>query len=139
MSRVDRRLLAWIVSVAIGGVGGAIAVWAVRRSVFSGGGNFGAVTVPDLAALPFVIGNLVLSVVARRRGVSTGSFILWMIGILVVVTMAVSLTPPSVIQRVNTVVFLVTFGLLALGGSLPAQLLILAILTFALIDSSRHR
>ncbi|HET9833147.1 MAG TPA: hypothetical protein VFP91_15605 [Vicinamibacterales bacterium] len=45
-------------SVGIGGVGGAIAVWAVRRSVFfSGGGNFGAFTVPDLEALPLVIGN----------------------------------------------------------------------------------
>ncbi|HET9833146.1 MAG TPA: hypothetical protein VFP91_15600 [Vicinamibacterales bacterium] len=39
----------------------------------------------------------------------------------------------------NSVVFLVMFGLLAIGGSLPVQLLILAILTFALIGSSRYR
>ena len=142
MSRVDRRLLAWIVSVAIVGVGGAIAIWAVRRSFFfSGevGGGFGAVSVPDLSALPLVIGNLVLSFVARRRGAPTGSVILCMIGILVVATLAVSLTPPSVVQRVNSVVLLVMFGLLAIGGSLPVQLLILAILTFALIGGSRHR
>jgi hypothetical protein len=56
-------------------------------------------------------------------------------GILVVVTMAVSLTPPSVAQCVNGVVFFVVLGLLALGGSLPVQLPILAILTFALIAS----
>jgi len=140
MSRVDRRLLAWIVSAAIVGVGGAIAVWAVRRSLFFSGGlgsDFSYFTIPDLEALPLVIGNLVLSLVARRRGRSTGSFVLWIVGILLVGTLAVSLTPPSVVQRMNSVVFLVMFGLVAIGQSLPVQLLILAILTFALIGSSR--
>ena len=139
MSRVDRRLLAWIVSVAIGAGGVAVAIWAVRRSVFlsMGMGGFGGLTVPDLEALPLVIGNLVLSVVARRRGRSIGSFMIWAMGILVVVTLAVSLTPPSVVQRTNSVVVLVVIGLLGVGGSLPVQLVILAMLTFVLIGRSR--
>jgi len=147
MSLVDRRLLAWIVSVSVGCLGAAIAVRAIWPGVSdvlssSGGGGFAAasVTFPSLVSLPVVVGNLVLSVIARRRGgraASIGSICLWTVGILVIASLAGSLTPPAVAQSMSGVLFLVLFLLLALGTSLPTQLLILAVLTFVLIGSPR--
>ena len=144
MIRVDRRLLAWIVSLGVGCLGATIAVWLYRPFVFSssGSGGLGAVSFgfPSLSAWPLVIGNLVLSVIARRRGgraASIGSFCLWTIGILVVITLSVSLTPPGVLQSADPVSVIALFILLAMSATLPVQLLLLAVLTFALIASPR--
>jgi hypothetical protein len=142
MIRVDRRLLAWIVSLGLGCLGVVIAVRAVWPGMFPFGGGLGAVSLafPSLSALPVVIVNVVLSVIARRRGgraATVGSFSLWTIGVIVVVTLAVSLTPPAVVQAANSVLFVVLFLLLGLGGLLPTQLLILALLAFVVIGSSR--
>jgi hypothetical protein len=142
MSLADRRLLAWMVSLALGCLGVVIAVRAVWPGMFPSGGGLGAVSLafPSLSALPVVIVNVVLGVIARRRGGragTIGSFVLWTIGVLVVVTLAVSLTPPAAVQAANSVLFVVLFLLLALGGLLPTQLLILAVQTFVLIGSPR--
>jgi len=144
MTRVGRRLLAWIVSVGVGCLGVVVAVRAVWPGLLPPGGGLGAVSVgfPSLGSLSLVIGNLVLGVIARRRGgraASIGSFCLWTINILVVFTLAVSLTPPTVVQATNTVFFVVLLILLAVGASLPTQLLILAVLTFVLIGSRAER
>ena len=141
--RVDRRLLAWIVSIGLGCLAVGILMREVWPGSFSSSAGLGAVSLglfPSLSTLPFIVGNIALSVIARRRGgraASIGSFCLWTIGILVVVSLAVSLTPPSVLQAANVRVDLVLFLLLAIGASLPAQLLILAFLTFAVFGSSR--
>jgi hypothetical protein len=149
MIRVNRRFLAWIVSVGLVCLGVVIAVraiWPGMRAVWPGmvpsGGDFAAFSLafPTLSTLPVVIGNIALSVVARRRGgrpASIGSVCLWAIGILVVLTLAVSLTPPAVVQSANSVLFVVVLLLLTIGASLPVQLLVLALLAFALIGSSR--
>jgi FtsH-binding integral membrane protein len=149
MIRVDRGLLAWIVSVGVCGLAVAIAVravWPGVSDVFSssGGGGFAAASVafPSLVSLPVVVGNLVLSVIARRRGgraASIGSICLWTVWILVIASLVGSLTPPAVAQSMNGVLFLVLFLLLALGTSLPTQLLILAVLTFMLIGPRTQR
>jgi hypothetical protein len=142
MIRVDRRFLAWIVSVGLVCLGVVIAVRAIWPGMFPAGGGLGAVSLafPTLSSIPVVIGNIVLSVIARRRGgrpASIGSVCLWTIGIIVVLTLAVSLTPPAVVQSANSVLFIVLLLLLTIGVSLPVQLLILALLAFALIGSSR--
>jgi len=152
MVRVDRRLLAWIVSAVLVCIGVFVAVRAVWPFAFSGdfagggvgpvGGGGGSVSVafPSVTALPLVVLNIVLSVIARRRGGragSIGSFFLWTIGVVVVVALAVSLTPVRVLESANTVFFIVLLMLLAVLGSLPMQLLILALLTFVLIGGSR--
>src|SRR5215813_10530501 len=134
MARLDRRLLAWIVSVGLACLGVVIAVRTVWPDMFSWGGGFGAVSVgplPSLGALPFVIGNIALSVIARRRGgraASIASRCLWTIGIILVAELAVSVTPPAVFQATNSVLILVLLILLGVGASLPAQLLILVFL-----------
>jgi hypothetical protein len=148
MSRVDRRVLAWVVSLGLSCLGVAIAVraiWPGVSDVFSsgpgvGGFSFTSVTVPSLISLPFVVGNIALSVIARRRGgrpASIGSLCLWTLGILAVLSLVVSLTPPDAIPGVSTAFFVVLLVLLALGTSLTTQLLILAVLTFVLIGGSR--
>ena len=45
--------------------------------------------------------------------------------------------PPAVVQSVSGVIFMVVLLLLALGASLPIQLVMLAILTFTVIGSPR--
>jgi hypothetical protein len=146
MIRVDRRLLAWTVSVGVVLVGGALAVRAVWPDVLSlsGGSGVGsfftAVSVPSLPGLPLLAANIVLSVIARRRGgraASVGSLCLWGIGALGVLTLAVSLAPPTIFQGANSAFVMVTILLLGLAGSLPIQLMILAVLAFALIGSPR--
>src|SRR5262245_13337683 len=118
MSRVDRRVLAWIVSVGLGCAGVAIAVRAIWPGVSdvissgAGGSGLGSVSsgFPSPVVLPLIIGNIALSVIARRRPgrpASIGSFCLWMLGILVVVTLAVSLAPLAVVQSVSGVIFMV--------------------------------
>jgi|SRR5215813_9619914 len=143
MIRVDRRLLAWIVSIGVG----CLAVGIVLREAWPGlfplGGGFGAVSVgfPPLVALPLVIGNIALSVIARRRGgraASIGSRCLWTLGILVLGSLAVSLTPPAAFQAANNVSIVVLMLLLGIGMSLPTQLLILAFLMFAMIGKPRE-
>ena len=74
MSRVDRRLLAWVLSFGVGCLGAAIAlreVWPEVSGMFSspGGGGLGAVSVgiPSLGVLLVVV-NIVLGVIVRRRG-----------------------------------------------------------------------
>jgi len=144
MIRVDRRLVAWIVSVGLVCFGALIAVRPLWPGLFSQGAGLGAVSVglfPSLATLPFIVGNIALSVMARRRGgraASIGSFCLWTIGILVAVSLTVSLTPPAMFRAANQRVDLVLFLLLAMGTSLPTQLFILAILMFALVGSPRE-
>src|SRR5215470_17710909 len=106
MIQVDRRLLAWIVSLGLGCVGVAIVVRAILPDTLLESGGLGAVSVgfPSLDALPFVVGNIALSVIARRRGGrqrSIGSFCLWTIGILVVVSLAILVTPPAVFQAMG--------------------------------------
>jgi len=148
MSRVDRRVLAWIVSLGLGCLGVVIAVraiWPGVSDVFwsapgAGGFSFTSVTFPSLISLPFVVGNIALSVIARRRGgraASIGSISLWVLGILAVLSLAVPLAPPDAIPGVSTALFLVLLVVLALGTSLTTQLLILAVLTFVLIGGSR--
>jgi hypothetical protein len=144
MIRVDRRLLAWIASLGVGVFGVTIAV----REALSGlslssglGGGFGAVSVgfPSLG-LPLIVLNIVLSVIARRRGGRAGrigSVCLLALGALAVFTLAVSLTPPAVVQSLNTVFFFVLLILLGTGASLPVQLVVLAVLTFILIGGPR--
>jgi hypothetical protein len=142
MIHVDRRVLAWIVSIGLG----CLAVGIVMREAWPGlfplGGGFGAVSVgplPSLGALPFVTGNIALSVIARRRGgraASIGSRCLWMIGLIVVATLVVSLMPPALEQSVNTVFFVVLLVVLAMGASIPMQLVVLALLTFVVIGSA---
>ena len=144
MIRVNRPLLAWIVAVGLGCLGVVIALRAVWPGMFSWGGGFGAVSVgplPSLGALPFVIGNIALSGIARRRGgraASIGSRCLWTIGTILVAELAVSVSPPALFQAANSVLILVLLLLLGVGASLPAQLLILAFLTFALVGSPRE-
>jgi hypothetical protein len=142
MIQVDRRFLAWVVSVGIGCLGIVIAVRALWPGMVQSGGGFGAASLafPSVISSPFLIGNIVLSVIARRRGgrlASVGSRCLWTLGILVVVSLAVSLTPPAVFQSLNSVFMIVLLLVLAMSVSLPAQLIILALLTFTLIGSSR--
>jgi hypothetical protein len=142
MIRVDRRFLAWIASLGVGVVGVTIAVRALRPGlVLPSGGDFGVVSVgfPSLG-LPLIVLNIVLSVIARRRGGRAGrigSVCLLALGALAVLTLAVSLTPLAVVQSLNTVFFLVVLILLGMGASLPVQLLVLAILTFVLIGGPR--
>lgn len=145
MIRVDRRLLAWILSLGVGCLGAAIAVrkvWPDVSSLFSsdGGGGLGAVSVgvPSLGLLLVVL-NIVLSVMARRRGgraARIGSACLWTMGVLLVGTLALSLTPPAVAQSLGAVFFVVLLILVGIGASLPVQLLVLAVLTFVLIGRS---
>src|SRR5262245_47214801 len=95
----DRRSLAWVVSVAVVCLGIAIAVRAIWPGVSdiilpSAGGGFGSVSVafPMLGSVPFVIGNIALSVLARRRGgrpASIGTLCLWIVGLVAVLTLAV--------------------------------------------------
>ena len=142
MIRVERRLLAWIVSIGLGCPAVGIVLWEAWPDLFPLSGGFGAVSVgplPSFTALPFVIGNIALSVIARRRGgraASIGSRCLWTIGILVVVMLVVSVAPPVFDQYVNTVFFFVLVLVLAAGSSVPMQLVILALLTFAVIGSA---
>jgi hypothetical protein len=143
MMRVNRRLLAWIVSIGLGCLAVGIVMREAWPGLFLSGGGFGAVSVgpPSLIALPFVVGNIALSVIARRRGgraASIGSRCLWTVGILVVVSLAVSLTPPAVFQVVDNVVILVLMLVVGMGMSLPTQLVIMAFLVFAVIGSSRR-
>jgi hypothetical protein len=142
MIRADRRFLAWVVSAGLGCLGIVIAVRALWPSMFQSGGGFGALSLafPSVVSSPFLIANIVLSVIARRRGgrvAAVGSQCLWTLGILVVVSLAVSLTPPAVFQSLSSVFMIVLLLVLAMSVSLPAQLIILALLTFALIGSSR--
>jgi hypothetical protein len=146
MIQVDRRLLAWVVSVGVVLVGGALAVrefWpGLASGVLGGGGGLGAISVgvPSLIALPILIANLVLSVMARRRGgraASIGSVCLAGIAVLALFTLAVSLTPPAVMAYANSVFVMVLLILLAFGASLPIQTIVLAILTFVVIGSPR--
>jgi hypothetical protein len=142
MIRVNRRLLAWIVSIGLGCLAVGIVMWEAWPALLPPGGGLGAISVgfPSLIALPFVIGNITLSVMARRRGgraASIGSRCLWAIGILVVVSLAVLLTPPAVFQAVDNVSILVLMLLVGIGMSLPTQLFILSFLVFAMIGSSR--
>ena len=143
MIRVDRRLLAWIVSVGLACVGVVILVRAFWPSMFSQGAGLGAVSFglfPSPGVWPLVVGNTALSVIARRRGGrprSIGSFCLWTIGILLVLSVAVSLTPPTMFQTAKVELMIPLFLLLGMAASLPMQLFILALLTFAVIGSSR--
>jgi hypothetical protein len=124
-------------------LGALIAVRAIWPGMFSQAAGLGAVSLglfPSLGVLPIVIGNVALSVIARRRGgraASIGSFCLWTMAVFVLLSLAVSLTPPAVFQAAHQRVDLVLFLLLAMGASLPAQLLVLAFLAFAVIGSSR--
>jgi hypothetical protein len=143
----NRRLLAWVVFVSLVCLGLAVAVRAIWPGVSdfirpSGGGGFGAVSVafPMLSSVPFVIGNIALSVLARRRGgrpASIGTFCLWIVGLVAVLTLAVSLTPPAVVEKLNSVFFFSVLLVLSIAGSLPMQLIILALLMFVLIGGSR--
>jgi len=145
MIRVDRRSLAWVLSIGVGCLGAAIAireVWPEVSGMFSspGGGGLGAVSVgiPSLGLL-LVVFNIVLSVIARRRGgreARTGLVCLWTMGVLLVGTLALSLTPPAVAQSLGATFFVV---LLVLGtaASLPVQLVVLAVLTFVLVGGPR--
>jgi hypothetical protein len=142
MIRVNRRLLAWIVSIGLGCLAVGIVMRDAWPALWPPGGGFGAISVgfPSLIALPVVIGNIALGVIARRRGgraASIGSRCLWTIGSLVVVSLAVSLTPPAVFQVVDNVAILVLMLLVGMGMSLPTQLVILAFLVFAVVGSSR--
>jgi len=139
MLRADRRFLAWAVSVGLGCLGFVIAVRALGPGVFQSGGGLGAVSLafPSVISSPFLIGNIVLSVMARRRGGRLAAMCLWTLGLLVVVLLAVSLTPPAVFQSLNSMFMIVLLLVLAISMSLPAQLIILALLTFTLIGSSR--
>jgi hypothetical protein len=142
MIRVNRRVLAWIVSIGLGCLAVGIVMREVWPGSFSSSAGLGAVSFgfPSLIALPFVIGNIALGVIARRRGgraASIGSRCLWTIGILIVVSLAVSLTPPAVLQVVDNVVIVVLMLVVGIGMSLPTQLVILAFLVFAVIGSSR--
>ena len=143
MSRVDRRLLAWVLSFGVVCLGAAIAireVWPSLSFMFSSSGGLGAVGVgiPSLGVLLVVV-NIVLSVIAGRRGgraARTGLVCLWTMGVLLVGTLTLSLTPPAVAQSLGAVFFVV---LLVLGtaDSLPVQLMVLAVLTFVLIGGPR--
>jgi hypothetical protein len=140
--RVNRRLLAWIVFVSLACLGAGIAVHAVWPDMFPAGGGLGAVSFgfPSLVGLPFVIGNIALSVIARRRGGrprSIGSFCLWTLGSLIALSLAVGLMPPTVFQAMRVELFVVVLLLVGMGMSLPVQLLILAFLMFAVIGRSR--
>jgi hypothetical protein len=144
MIRVDRRFLAWIVSLGLGCFGVVLAVREVWPGLSLSSGispGFVAVSVgfPSLG-LPLIVLNIVLSVIARRRGGRArriGSVCLLALGAVAVFTLAVSLTPPAVVQSLNTVFFFVLLTLLGTGASLPVQLLVLAALTFVLIGSPR--
>jgi len=145
MIQVDRRLLAWVLSFGVGCLGAAVAVrevWPEVSGMFSspGGGGLGAVSVgiPSLGLL-LVVFNIVLGVIARRRGgraATIGLVCVWTMGILLVGTLTLSLTPPAVAQSLGAVFFIV---LLVLGtaASLPVQLVVLAVLTFVLIGDPR--
>ena len=148
MSRVDRRVLAWIVSVGLGCAGVAVAVRAIWPGVYdvfssgAGGGGFASTSVgfPSLVALPFVVGNIALSVIARRRGgraASIGSFCLWALGILAVLSLALLVAPPALVESLSNVLFFGLLLVLAIATSLPVQLIVLALLTFALIGGPR--
>jgi hypothetical protein len=143
MIRIDRRLVAWVVSLGLACLGVVIAVRAFWPGMLSQGPGVGAVSLglfPSLGTLLFLLGNVALSMIARRRGgraASIGASCLWTIGILVLVSFAVSLTPPFVFQAANARVDLVLFLLLGIAVSPPTQLLILAFLAFAVISSSR--
>jgi hypothetical protein len=142
MIQVDRRSLAWIVSIGLCCLAVGIVMREAWPGLFLSGGGFAAVSVgplPSLGALPLVIGNIALSVIARRRGgraASIGSRSLWMIGIIVVAMLVVSIMPPALEQSVNAVFFFVLIFVLAIGASVPMQLVILALLTFAMIGSA---
>jgi hypothetical protein len=143
MSRVDRRLLAWVLSFGVGCLGAAIAireVWPPLSFMSTSGGGVGAVSVgiPSLGVL-LVVSNIVLSVIAGRRGgraARAGLVCLWTMGVLLVGMLTLSLTPPAVAQSLGAVFFVV---LLVLGtaDSLPVQLVVLAVLTFVLIGGPR--
>jgi hypothetical protein len=145
MSRVDRRLLAWVLSLGVGCLGAAIAireVWPEVSGIFfsPGGGGLGAVSVgiPSLGLL-LVVFNIVLGVIARRRGgraTRIGVICLWTMSIVLVGTLLISLTPPDIARSLGAV-FVVALVVLGTGASLPVQLVVLAILTFVLIEGPR--
>jgi hypothetical protein len=58
------------------------------------------------------------------------------VGVILVGMLAISLTPPAVAQSLGAAFFVVLF-VLGLRATLPVQLMVLAILTFFLIEGPR--